>query len=108
MESIQSYFDRLAGLYKGTNSSIQYRVNSKNDLINVIIPHFDKYPLLTQKWSDYQIFKSIVELMHNKEHLTPEGLNKVLSVKASMNKGLSPDLIKAFNYLCGQTKSPSI
>lgn len=83
-------------MYKGANGTIQYRVSLRDDLINVIIPHFEKYPLITQKWSDYKIFKSIVELMHNKEHVTPEGLNKVLSLKASLNKGLSPALIEAF------------
>lgn len=68
----------------------------RDHLNKVIIPHFDKYPLITQKWADYMIFKSIVELMDKKEHLTSEGLKKVLSLKASMNKGLSEDLIKAF------------
>lgn len=96
LESIQSYFKGVGGLYKGLNSTIQYRVSLRDDLIHVIIPHFEKYPLLTQKWVDYKIFKSIIELMDKKEHTTPEGLNKVLSLKASMNKGLSVSLIKAF------------
>jgi hypothetical protein len=26
--------------------------------------------------------------MNNKEHLTEEGLNKIISIKASMNKGI--------------------
>lgn len=96
LEAIQSYFDGIGSFCKGNNSTIQYRVSLIDHLNKVIIPHFEKYPLLTQKWADYKIFKSIVELMDKKEHLTPEGLNKVLSLKASMNKGLSADLIKAF------------
>jgi len=27
--------------------------------------------------------------MNSKEHLTPEGLRKILSIRASMNRGLS-------------------
>ena len=34
-------------------NGIQYTVSSLPDLINVIIPHFDKYPLLTQKRADF-------------------------------------------------------
>ena len=96
MEAIQSYFNGVGGFYEGNNSTMQYRVSLRDDLIKEILPHFDKYPLITQKWADYKIFKDIVELMDKKEHLIPEGLNKVLSLKASMNKGLSSDLIKAF------------
>ena len=96
MEAIQSYFNGVGGFYEGNNSNMQYRVSLRDDLIKEIIPHFDKYPLITQKWADYKIFKDIVELMDKKEHLIPEGLNKVLSLKASMNKGLSSNLIKAF------------
>ena len=34
---------------------IQYRVTSLKDLINVIIPHFDKYPLISKKRADYEL-----------------------------------------------------
>jgi LAGLIDADG endonuclease len=37
-----------------------------------------------------------VDLIYCKEHLTINGLNKILSIKASMNKGLSEDLKIAF------------
>jgi len=71
-------------------------VSSLKDINNVIIPHFDKYTLLTQKLADYLLFKSVVQLMNNKEHLTSEGLIKIISIKASINKGLSPVLTEAF------------
>lgn len=41
--------------------------------MKVIIPHFDKYPLATQKLADYMLFKEIVSLMKIKEHLTLDG-----------------------------------
>jgi len=55
-----------------------------------------KYPLITQKRSDYELFKQAVELMKQKEHLTEEGLRKLVAIKASMNKGLSDELKLAF------------
>lgn len=66
-----------------------YCVADQKQLMNVIIPHFDKYPLLTKKRADFILFKSIVKLILNKEHLTTEGLNKIISIRASMNYGLS-------------------
>jgi hypothetical protein len=62
----------------------------------VIIPHFDKYPLLTQKQADLLLFKPAVDLINDGEHLTPEGIIKIVSIKASINNGLSGDLNQAF------------
>ena len=50
----------------------------------------------TQKWADYQLFKLAFEVVKCKEHLTTEGVNKLLSIKASMNKGLSEGQKVAF------------
>ena len=36
---------------------VEIRVSTLNDIIKVIIPHFDNYPLITKKHSDYVLFK---------------------------------------------------
>ncbi len=48
--------------YKNKNT-VTYTVNSVQDLVNVIIPHFDRYPLITQKRADYLLFKKGVDLL---------------------------------------------
>jgi len=78
------------------NKDVSYTVWSIKDITNVIIPHFDKYPLLTQKRVDFLLFKSIVELINRKEHLTEEGLIKIVNIKASLNNGLSDKLKTIF------------
>jgi hypothetical protein len=52
-----------------------------------IIQHFDKYTLFTQKRTDYMLFKQVIELIINKEHLTTDGLQKIVNIKSSMNFG---------------------
>ena len=95
MELIKSSFG-VGNISKdGKNCNFQYRVSSVKDL-PVIIDHFDKYPLLTQKKADYTLFKQVLELILRKEHLTPEGLNKIVSIRASMNDGLSDLLRNSF------------
>jgi len=42
------------------------------------------------------MFKKAVVIMKNKQHLTLEGLSKILSIRASMNKGLSETLSLSF------------
>lgn len=75
---------------------VTYYVKSLKDITNVIIPHFDKHPLITQKRADFQLFKLVIELMNRGEHLTVEGLQKIVSIRASMNKGLTAVLTEAF------------
>jgi len=69
-----------------------YRVNKLNNIINIIIPHFNKYSLIIQKQSDYKTFKNIVELINKGEHLNKNGIIKIINLKAVLNKGLSEKL----------------
>jgi LAGLIDADG endonuclease len=76
-----------------------YSVSSVKDLTNIIIPHFKKYTLLTQKAADFLLFTKIVEIMTKKEHLSIEGLHKIINIKASMNLGLSENLKSEFKNI---------
>lgn len=96
LESIRSFFNGAGSIHKQSNNIIQYRVTSIKDLTQLIIPHFDKYSLLTQKKSDFILFKQVVDLMNLKEHLTQKGLYQIVAIKASMNSGLSEELKGAF------------
>jgi hypothetical protein len=73
-----------------------YRVTSVKEILGVLIPHFDKYPLRTQKAADCSIFKEIVTIMDRNGHLTVEGLQTILNLRASLNLGLSEALKAAF------------
>jgi hypothetical protein len=70
-------------------------VQSLRDL-HVIIDHFKNYPLLTKKSEDFKLFSQIVTLINKKEHLTLSGLHEIMSLKASMNRGLPTSLKTAF------------
>ena len=61
-----------------------------------VIPHFDKYPLKTKKHSDYLLFKEAVMIMQRGEHLTIEGIQKIVNIRGSLNKGLTTVLKTAF------------
>jgi len=94
LKNIQSYFG-VGGIYKQGSESIKYVVGSINDL-EVIINHFEKYCLITQKFSDFLLFKQGYEIIKTNKHLTTEGLEKLIAIKGSLNLGLSPELKSAF------------
>ena len=82
-----------------------YSVQSLKDLTEVIIPHFKEYPLLTQKQAYFILFYSLVNLMNNKEHLNEQGLKKIISIRASMNKGLTGTLKSIFPNIVAAQRS---
>lgn len=72
-------------------SSCAFRVRKLSDLIELMI-FFDKYPLISRKRGDYLLFKQILSVIQLKEHLTLQGLQKIINIKATLNFGLSKKL----------------
>jgi hypothetical protein len=95
LEAIQNFLG-VGKIYVTNAGSVEYRVFSIKEL-KVVLDHFDKFPLISQKYGDYILFKQAYQLLINQEHLTPEGLRKIISIKASINKGLSEPLKEAFS-----------
>lgn len=92
---IKSFFGDIGNIHT-FNKSVLYRVQDYKSIISAIIPHFNNYPLITEKQNDFLIFKNILEIMSKKEHLRHEGLIQILSLKASLNQGLSDSLKELF------------
>ena len=98
LKEVQSYFGvgKIHIRIREGRTTAIYSVQSIKDLNNMIIPHFIKYSLITKKLEDFILFKSVVDIVIDKEHLTTEGLHKKVSFKASINRGLSDTLKNAF------------
>ena len=94
MEHIKYSLGGVGNIANLGKDGILYQVTSLQDLTNVIIPHFDKYPLITQKKADFELFKRVVDIMNRKGHLSSEGLQEIVNIRASLNLGLS-DVLKA-------------
>jgi hypothetical protein len=57
-----------------------FTVNDKKDLYTVI-EHFMDYPLQSYKWIDFTLFCQIFKLVQNKNHLSKEGFNYIVSIR---------------------------
>lgn len=94
LEKIQNFFG-VGVIYKQRADSLEYRIQNLKDL-EIIISHLDKYPLYTQKLSDYLLLRKAIYLLLDKKHLTTDGLRKIVSIKSVINWGLSDKLKLAF------------
>jgi len=94
LNNIKEFFG-TGSVFHMSKDSAQYRVESLAGL-DIIINHFDKYPLITKKQADYKLFKLAYNLIKNKSHLTKDGLLELVALKAVINNGINNDLSIAF------------
>lgn len=68
-----------------SDKTLKYEVRSLSDLINNIIPHFGKYPLLSEKQKDFELFTQTCFLMQKELHKEKKGLQKIIYLAFQMN-----------------------
>jgi len=61
LEAIKNFLGVGKIYVKATTSSVEYRVFSVKEL-KVVLDHFDKFPLISQKYADYFLFKQAYQL----------------------------------------------
>ena len=98
LAGLKSYFGGVGKIDRTgrDRESLSYFISSRKLITAVVLPHLDRYPLITQKQADYELFKQVILKMNNKEHLTNQGLQEIVNLRASLNLGLSEELKVAF------------
>lgn len=94
LEAIKNYFGCGYLTYNKKRQEYNYIINSMPKIKEKVIPHFEKYPIKSAKLISYKKFKEVVLMMENKEHLTVEGLAKIIEIAYSQNKSSSRNLSK--------------
>lgn len=64
----------------------RYVVRRRRDLIETIIPFFERNPLRTSKRENFSKFVRCVELISADRHLTREGLIEIAEITQTMNR----------------------
>lgn len=68
-----------------SDKTLKYEVRGRDDLIQKIIPHFEKYPLMSGKQKDFKLFARICNLMKKEEHKHAKGLRQIMKLAFQMN-----------------------
>jgi len=68
-----------------SDKTLKYEIRSLNDLVNKVIPFFDKYPLVSNKKKEFENFRKICLLMAEGKHLTRKGFKKIVKIAFEMN-----------------------
>ncbi len=71
----------------GNPDVLVYTVSNRRHLAEKVIPFFEKYKLLSNKWFDFLKFREIVRALVKKKHTKREGFESIVKIVFSMNKG---------------------
>ena len=82
---IRTYFGEIGNIVTDKSRNVEFRVSSLEQLISHVFPHLDNYSLITQKPADYLLFREIVILKSQKLHLSEQGLQNVVNIRARLN-----------------------
>lgn len=89
LKLLQEFFGGTGTISTSSKKMSAFRVTSPEQILNQIIPHFNIYSLISQKQADFILFKQIVKLIEQRDHLNKEGLQEIINIRASLNLGLS-------------------
>lgn len=88
---ILSWIKKILGcgtLRERSDGVVYYEVTNVVSLKEKIIPFFIKFNFISsRKKTNFSIFKQIVEIMSEGEHLKKEGFEKVLKLRETLNEG---------------------
>lgn len=76
-----------------TSTRLQYRVKNLKDLIEKILPFFEKHQLKTKRKVEFQRFRTICLKLQKKEHLNKEGFEEIVELAKKLRVRKPEDLI---------------
>jgi len=80
-----------------SDRTVKWETRSLLTILQMVIPHFRRYPLLSGKQRDFELFADICEAMARGEHLAAPGLRAIVALAGQMNpsgkRGYAPEMI---------------
>jgi len=96
---IKKFFNNIGSVRK-IRSYYCYKVESTKEMKEVIIPHFEQYPLLSKnKFKSFFLLKSCVEILSQNKILSETTILELLKYKASFKKGLNAKIFKKYKNI---------
>lgn len=88
---ILAYYKRYLGcgrLQERSDGICYYVVSNPRSILERVIPFFERYRFLSQrKQYNFAVFKQIVRCVANNQHLTSNGLQKIIELREMLNQG---------------------
>ena len=63
---------------------VKYKVSRLDEVSEILIPFFEKWPLQAKKAEVFRYFKEIIKKRMRKEHLTAKGVKEIIKLQTKM------------------------
>ena len=68
-----------------SDNTLKWETRRLNDLIVKVLPHFERYPLISGKQNDVDLLATVCRMMIDKHHLRGAGLLEIAELARQMN-----------------------
>ena len=85
IDIVHSYFGCGYVRRDYSDKTVKFEIRDHHQLMTKVIPHFEKYPLLSGKQKDFLLFREICGLIKHKQHLSHEGFARIVKLAYQMN-----------------------
>src|ERR671924_765856 len=85
LQLIQAYFGCGSIRPDRSDKTLKWETRRLEDILARVIPHFERYPLLSGKRSDFERFAQVCRIMVAGEHRSSAGLVRIVGLVAKMN-----------------------
>src|SRR5579875_2605075 len=82
---LQQYFDCGSIRPDRSDKTLKWEIRSLSPIIDRVLPHFRRHPLLSSKQKDFEHFAFICEAMARREHRARCGLIEIVRHASQMN-----------------------
>jgi hypothetical protein len=85
LHAIQAYFGCGSIRPDRSDRTLKWETRRLEDLLGRVIPHFERYPLLSGKKCDFERFAAVCRLMAAGAHRSSDGLIRIVELARAMN-----------------------
>ena len=85
LHAIQAYFGCGTLRPDRSDNTLKWETRRLEDLLERVIPHFERYPLLSGKRRDFEAFAAVCRLLAGGAHRTRDGLSMIVELARTMN-----------------------
>jgi hypothetical protein len=85
LHALQAYFGCGSIRPDRSDKTLKWETRRLDDLVERVVPHFRRYPLLSAKRLDFERFASVCRLMAEGGHRSRAGLIEIVELARAMN-----------------------
>jgi hypothetical protein len=85
LHAIQAYFGCGSIRPDRSDKTVKWETRRLEDILDHVVPHFERYPLLSGKRFDFERFAAICNLMAEARHRDRAGLIRIVELAREMN-----------------------